>query len=182
MQIPPSTFSTAAITNRTQSSTSPETGVRIEFKPGEDNVSSGNRSGNTLEVSISTPARQASTEVTRQQVTDRLETRLQKKALNQLSNGATDLRPLARKALVENTDINSSDIKQLATLRNQQRLAETYLNATPNNSNQANTTVTNVAASNNGANIYNQAVDAYVKQTLFFSSIENATSRFSTEA
>lgn len=154
-------------------------GVVIDIQPSEDNVEIGDRSSNTAEVSITTPSREASRSVSREQAIDGLDRRLQRQVINQL-NTSQGISQFALRAL-QQIDTNFEDISEVSTLLHQRELANTYLNASsanslPNTSNPDNT------AGNNGAAIYNNAVNAYIKQTLLFSTLESASSRFSTTA
>lgn len=161
------------------------TGISIEIGAGEDNVSSGDRSNNTAELSVTTPNRQVSAEISREQVVNGLESRSQQQAISQLTsaNGRQGSNPLTRAALLS-SDISGDDLSDIATIRRQRQLLNTYVNATPQNNNTSlnNDASNNATSANKGGSLYNNAVDAYVKQTLFFSGLDKATSGFSTKA
>lgn len=60
-------------------------GVVIKIQPSEGNVETGDRSSNTAEVSITTPSREASRSVSREQAVDGLDRRVQRRVINQLN-------------------------------------------------------------------------------------------------
>ena len=182
MNISASSLSVATrqTTQPAQTQNEPVKGVRIDITPGEDNVDTGDRSNNTLEVSVTTANREASTEITREQAANGLETRAQKRAAEQYLGSNQSLNPLTLRAL-QQSDVDSGDISEIATLRRQKQLAETYLNASPNNT-PSNTFTPSSPSSGSGSSLYNQAVDAYIKQTLFFSAVDKAGSTISTKA
>jgi len=182
MLIPPSPTTTAISSRRLSQgpANTPDSSARIEITAGEENVSSGDRSNNSVNVSITTPAREASTIITREQATNQLETRFQNQAINNVASINTGVNQFALSAL-QNSNADSGGLENFLTVRNQQRLAQTYLNATPTNNTQA-STITPTLNINNGANIYNQAADAYIQQTLFFSGVERVATNISTDA
>jgi len=165
----------------TQATSAPTSGVRIEVQPGEGNVANGNRSKNTIEVSAATANRETSTVISREQAINSVERRLQQNTLNQLTSNKPAPNTL-KVAALPSSNIDTGAVAEIATLRNQQRLAQTYLNATPSNSSQPSLNTTNTSTGNGGVDLYNKAVGAYVKQALFFSGVDNIKSGISTKA
>ena len=154
-------------------------GIVIEIQPSEDNVDAGNRSGNSANVTITTASREVSTSVSREQAIDGLDRRFQRQAINQLDSNQ-GINPLRLRAL-QQSNINADDVSEIATLRRQRELANTFLtnsaaNTVQNPGNSGN------ATGNTGTDLYINAVNAYIRQTLLFSSKDSATSQFSTTA
>lgn len=154
-------------------------GIVIEIQPSEDNVDAGNRSGNSANVTITTASREVSTSVSREQAIDGLNRRFQRQAINQLDSNQ-GINPLRLRAL-QQSNINADDVSEIATLRRQRELANTFLtnsaaNTVQNPGNSGN------ATGNTGTDLYINAVNAYIRQTLLFSSKDSATSQFSTTA
>lgn len=159
-----------AVNQNEPSDQKPGQGVVIEIKPTEGNVSQGDRSSNSATVSITTPNREASTEITREQFFNGVERRA-------LQNSLTGTGGIAQPD------------PELAALNFQKSLAQTYAASYTNSLNPYNSTGSSSyspapysAAPANGAALYNQALDTYVKQTLFFSAADQAGSSFSSKA
>lgn len=146
-----------------------ERGVVIEIQPSEGNVSDGDRSQNTAEISITTTNNQFAAEVSREQFFNGVERRLTENTLdNALGNSPTSSLPLSPEA---------------AALSFQSSLLQTYSASTQyaNNLNAIGTESSPYNASNpsgpssqqasNAVAAYNEAVDSYINQTLFFSAI-----------
>ena len=152
-------------------------GVTIQVKPSDTNVKSGDRSNNSLEVSVTTEKTQVSTEVSREQALSGLERQLQKRVIDQATGGnSPNTSRLAARA-IQNTEINPAKVNDLASVRNQKKLAETYLNVATDTNPSSNS-----VSSTDGAALYNQAINSRIKQTLFFSGAEKASSSFHTKA
>ncbi len=155
--------------------TTPESGVTIELRRGDDNVTSGDRSQNTLEISVTTPNNRVSTEITREQGAQLVERRLQLNALESLAGGnSNDPNALAVAALRSGL-VDSSDLTQVAIARNQQQLAQSYLEASTGNNTGGVQPGVPAAPTTDPVQLANNAVDAYVRQTLFFSSTAQST-------
>ena len=158
-----------------QSSSSASRGLTIEFRPGANNVNSGNRSDNTVEVTVTTPNRQATTEVSREQLIGYTENRLQQRALDSVAGDNTRDPALLGLAAVRSGAISSSDLNQVATARNQQQLAEAYLGAAGGTNQGGYQAPSNQGPTTDPVQIANNAVDAYIRQTLFFSDTAQAS-------
>ena len=149
---------------------SSEKGVVIEITPSEGNVTAGDRSNNSATVSITTPNREASTEISREQFFNGVERRALQNTLTG-AGGVPQTNP------------------ELAALGFQQSLATTYAASYSNALNPANSSNSSLyspapysSSPANGAALYNQAVNTYIKQTLFFSATDQAGSSFSSKA
>ncbi len=151
--------------------------LTIEITPGEDNVSSGDKSQNTAQISITTPDKELEFEVNREQVFNAVERRSLKKAVTQ--PGDQGLSPLAKAAALESGALDSQEAQALATAKMTQDKIDTYSKATQ----QANSIYGNDDSddsfdyystddSNTAVQNVNDARSAYYKQELFFSTLD----------
>ena len=150
-----------------QAPSAPSPGVSIEIRPGENNVDTGDRSQNTLEVEVTTANRQAATEVSREQILGFTENRLQQRALESVTGNPRSNATAVGILAVQSGAVSSSDINQVATAHNQQQAAQAYLDAASGSS--APGLQANPGPSTDPVQLANTAVDAYVRQTLLFS-------------
>lgn len=157
----------------------PNSALSIEIEPDESNVDTGDRSSNRAEVTVTTPNREASFMVSREQAIEGLDRRFQRQALTQIAPDQA-ISPRVLQAL-QQSDVSSEDISEVAILRRQRERVNTYLDSSSANTGQNNSNPANTMG-NNGADLYNKAVNAYVKQTLFFSAVDRAEAGFSTTA
>ncbi|MBL4744142.1 MAG: hypothetical protein JKX87_05840 [Cycloclasticus sp.] len=159
-------------------STAPSSGVVIEIKPGENNVSQGDRSHNTLEVNISTEAKQLSAEVTREQVFNGVEQRSKEKAVKQALGGSSfgpSPNPLLLAAAKSGDVGGNGELKDLGGALYQRKAAQAYLSVYQNGIGSVSSADSNFTSSspiNNGVELATQATNAVIKQTLFFSAID----------
>lgn len=181
---------TAASQLRSNQQSESTSGVIIEIAPGSDNVKSGDRSKNTADISVTTPKASFSTEVSREQTINAVEKKIQKNTLQQLTGNNNGGANLLLVATLKSDAVDTQQLNGLGEAIYQNKLAKTYINAyqgnsistyTPSNS-YNNSFNSSKSASNDGIGLANQAVDAYIKQTLFFSGVEQAKSTFSTTA
>ena len=115
MHIPSSVHSNTFSQASASLSSNTTQGVVIELKPGTDNTSEGDRSKNTVEISVTTPNKTLSTEVSREQFVSGIERRAQKQALEQLTGGnSVSVNPLLL-AAAKNGNIDTEQIGDLAT-------------------------------------------------------------------
>ena len=148
--------------------------LTIEITPGEGNVSSGDKSQNTAQISITTPDKELAFEVSREQVFNAVERRSLKKAVTQPGNQG--LSPLAKAVALESGALDSPEARALATAKMAQDKIDTYSKATQ----QANSIYGNDDSfdysstddSNNTVQKVNDAKNAYHKQELFFSTLD----------
>ena len=169
----PSTAPNSSLQSNAQGApAAPTSGVVIEIKPGESNVSEGNRSQNTLEVSISTAARQLSTEVTREQAIAGVEQRIQKKAVKQALGGPSIVGGSNALLVVaaQSGEVGSGELKDLSSALYQRKLAQTYLSVYQNGVASGNGNSNSPASS--GVELASQASNAIIKQTLFFAAVD----------
>ena len=175
---------------RSNQETGNKTGVLIEITPGTDNVKSGDRSSNVAEVSVTTPNTSFSTEVSRDQVVNAVEHKIQKNIAQQLTGSNNRASNPLLIAAVKSDNMDTKQLNDLGTAIYQNRLAKTYINAYQNNSNSiytpsplyVNSSNPTKSPSNAGVGLANQAVDVYIKQTLFFSGVDQIKSTFSATA
>ena len=184
MHIPSSAPSNTFSQGSSSLSSNTTQGVVIEIKPGAGNTPEGDRSDNVAEISVTTPNKTLSTEVSREQFVSGIERRAQKQALEQLTGGnSVSVNPLLL-AAAKNGNIDTEQVGDLATVLYQRRLAQTYVNAYQGNSSSLysptpSTSNIGLASTKPTVDFVNQATNAYIKQTLFFSSIDQAKSTFS---
>ena len=138
--------------------------VVIEITPGEENVSSGDLSGNTAQISITTPENELEFEVSREQVFNAVERRTYKNILQQPSGN----RSLRNAALAQQLD--DGDLASLAYLNVKQSQIDTYSQATQNNPYTGSSQ--DSSSSTDSVQKYNEAKNAYMKQVFVFSTID----------
>ena len=150
----------------------------LVIEPGENNVAEGDKSNNTATITLTTPKREASVEVSREQAFDFIALRAQRKALLSYLSPQPSGSPLVKLAVLNNADIEQGDVAPLAEELFKRKRLQTYADVvTGNTSNNQ----PGYSAPSTGVDIYNNAVDAYIKQTLFFSRADQAQG-FSTSA
>ncbi len=167
------------IQGNTNYSTPPKTGVSlnqdnekkivIEITPGDDNVTSGDRSKNTAQISITTPNNEFEAEVSREQVFNAVERRTYKNILQQPGDSPS----IIKGALVAQSDLDSEDIATFAYLNVKQDQIETYSNATQNSPYNTETSQSNDSSEPENWQKYNEAKNAYMK-SLFIVSKANS--------
>ncbi len=168
------TTTTSAV--RTETEENEKKGITIEITPGENNVDSGDRSQNTAVISVTTPENELQAEVTREQVFDTVERRHYKKLADQaLGNDSSD-RTLLKAAAVKNAEgLEASDIYQAAYLNVKQDQIDTYRTATENSIYNNDSSSSSSSQNNDdlsGAQAYNEAKNAYMKQEFVFSTLD----------
>ena len=172
--LPSTTPNSSSQSNAQGAPAAPTSGVVIEIKPGESNVSEGNRSQNTLEVSISTAARQLSTEVTREQAIAGVEQRIQKKAVKQALGGPSIVggsNPLLLVA-AKSGEVGNGELKDLGGALYQRKVAQTYLSIYQNGISSGNGNSSSNSPASSGVELASQASNAYIKHTLFFATVD----------
>ena len=113
----------------------PQAGVVITISPGTDNVTSGDRSENTAQITVETPERSGSTEVAREDVMAGVEVRLQRRTLTQVTGGAPASSPLARAALsgaAQSGAIDPGAVTDLVLAVNQRNLNQQAISSHQN--------------------------------------------------
>lgn len=130
--------------------------IVIEIKPGEDNVSSGDKSKNTAQISITTPNRELEAEVSREGVFNAVERRTYRKMANQALGGDQDNNSLIKRALaVKSGVVDKENLEELAYLKVKKDQIQTSSTQTSSPLQQ-----------------YNDAKNSYMKQQLVFSKIK----------
>lgn len=148
--------------NNSVTQDNPESGLVIEITPSDDNVSSGDRSQNTALINVTTPNKELSTEVSREQFFYAVQKKAYQNAYGQDTDGKLTANPYSN--------------PELTSLAFQKSLAQTYAasysNITSMNSygpgypDYGNAYSTPFA---NGVAAYGAAMNSYIKQTLYFS-------------
>ena len=154
--------------------------VIIELSKGKDNVEQGSKSQNTLEVNVKTPNKEVQLEVSRSQAVDLVERRITKNAINAYTGNNNDSKTSPVKAAaIKSNNIDSSDLEELATLKNKKKQADYFMAANQTtNTNYGSSSSSNMYSNSNTnqpqnmLSEVNQAMKAYTKQTLFFSTVD----------
>jgi hypothetical protein len=148
--------------------------ITIEITPGEDNVDSGDRSQNTAVISVTTPENEFQAEVTREGVFDAVERRNDKKLADQALGNDSDDRTLLKAAALQNSEeLEPYDIQQAAYLNVKQDQIDTYRTATENSIYNNDSSSSSQDTNNtSGAQAYNEAKNAYMKQEFIFSTLD----------
>lgn len=158
--------------NNGASDTAPDKSVTITIKASDVNVSEGDRSNNSAQVSLSTPTKELQAEVTREQTARVIGIRSLNKALGQVVNTSNPVQPSVARAIGASAD--ADDLLAIASSLNQTKLANTYLavkqNGTPGvQASGVPPQTIGIDSPASGTDLYNQAVDSRIRQTLVFS-------------
>lgn len=173
----PSYTSPATSAVRTETEENEKKGIIIEITPGENNVDSGDRSQNTASISVTTPENEFQAEVTREGVFDAVERRHYKKLADQVFENDNNGSTLRKAAVVQNSEeLEPSDIYQAAYLNVKQDQIETYRTATENSiyndDSSSDSSSSQDTYDSSGAQAYNEAKNAYMKQEFVFSTLD----------
>ena len=169
MQIPSATQSLVSASVSSQARAN-EPALTVEITPNENNTDTGDRSQNSVDVVVTTPNAQRSAEVTREQAVNRLETRL----LRNVVGGGNTISPAQALLLSQADQLNTDGLEDIYNLRRQQALVSAYLGGSPNNSNSTPSIGLSPNQPAGPQQLYNNALDAYIKQTIFFSTVERS--------
>ncbi len=172
-------INSALRTSNIASTTNKTSGVNIAITPNENNVKTGDKSDNKATVAVTTPNKSGSVEIGREQAVNSYVRHTQINMLKDVSNINSGASPLTLYAL-NNSDIDSSDISNLATVNSQKKMAETYVETTKQiNNSQESSGPTNPTEAQD---LYKKASSAYIKHSLFFAGVDKASSGFTTKA
>jgi hypothetical protein len=160
-----------------------EASLSVTVTPDSDNVSSGDRSANSVIVNIATPKKEVDVTVTREQAVNKLETRSLKNTLNHaIGNPQPNSNPVKSLLItnaISNGDIDDGNVRETAGDLYSAKLtydtAQFALNTF--NENSSKTSPSPVPSSNNDSEngfvaLHNQATNYYIKSTLFFSAAD----------
>lgn len=149
--------------------------IVIEVTSGEKNVTSGDRSNNTAQISITTPNRESEFEISREHAFNALEIRAQKKILNQAIGQPSGNSPLVKRAAIAQSGVvENENLEELAYLKVKKDQVQIAQNVSASNSSGN----INEGSSGNSSQTtpplaqLNEAQDAYMKQQLVFSTID----------
>ncbi len=148
--------------------------IVIEIKPGEDNVSSGDKSKNTAQISITTPNRELEAEVSREGVFNAVEKRTYRKMANQALGGGQNNNSLIKGALaVKSGVVDKENLEELAYLTVKKDQIQTYSTATQNSPYGTTNTGQQASSTQTSSPLqqYNDAKNSYMKQQFVFSKI-----------
>lgn len=173
----PSNPAPAVSTVQTEPEENGKKGITLEITPGENNVDSGDRSQNTAVISLTTPENEFQAEVTREGVFDAIERRHYKNITDQAFGNNDNGNPLRKAAVVQNSEeIEPQDIQQAAYLNVKQDQIDTYRAATENsiynNDSSSSSSSSQDTYDSSGAQAYNEAKNAYMKQEFVFSTLD----------
>jgi hypothetical protein len=173
----PSYSTPANSTVQTKPEESEQKGITIEITPGENNVDSGDRSQNTAVLSITTPENELQAEVTREGIFDVVERRNYNKLADQAFGNDDSGNTLRKAAVVQNSEeLEPYDIQQAAYLKVKQDQIDTYRTATENSIYNDDSSSSSSSSQNDddssGAQAYNEAKNAYMKQDFIFSTLD----------
>ncbi|MCP3943019.1 MAG: hypothetical protein GY710_16240 [Desulfobacteraceae bacterium] len=159
-----------ASTKPPQPSQDDQNKIVIEIKPGEDNVSSGDKSQNTAQISITTPDKEMEVQVSREEAFNVVERRTELKMAEEVLGGTSNNNHLIAGALaVKSGAVDSEELEELAYLKVKEDQIQTYANATNDTQQQNNSSQTSSPLQQ-----YNDAQNAYMKQQLVFSKIDQS--------
>lgn len=149
--------------------------VTLTITPGANNVSEGDRSQNTAKISLTTPNREITAEVTRENA---LSAAVRKAQLDAINPG-NDPDIIRTSLLLKNAGVEVDDLRELAGALYSRKQINQYIGAIPGLSPIS--TNSNDSSSTTAAELYGQAQSSYIKQTLFFSKIDQRGSLVNTE-
>lgn len=103
---------------------------------------------------------------------------------NAISNaiGVPDRSPVKNAILLENAGIEREEIQDVALAVGKQRRVSNLLDASSNLGQSSNNKQDSSQNNKNGVNIANNAIDAYIKQTLFFSQLDRVSDSINVRA
>ncbi len=163
-------------------SASQHSGIVVEISPGADNVSSGDRSQNSAQISISTPNKSIETEISRAQFFDSVERRAQKNIAQAYSGQENNVGGKRKYLAAQSGALQNDSVEALATTRLKKNQASAYAasyqKASSFYENPSTTSATSSSnnspsyQTNNALNAYNQAQQSAIKQELVFSTID----------
>ena len=150
----------------------------LSITPDQDNVSTGDKSSNSVSVSLSTPTNEVTTNVTREQAVNRIEKNLTRKAVESVlgvgRQGINPVRTAVVAKTISNGDIGSGELQETAVnlieAKYKFQTAQFALNQFSNEPDNS-----SVNPSNNQPGFVNVASDAtnfYIRSQLAFSTID----------
>lgn len=155
-------------------STAVSKSISLVVVPGEGNVDDGDKSKNTAQITLAAPKKEVSAEISREQAFDFVGLISQRKALlSYLSPQPSGSVPLKIAAL-KNSGIEKGDAAPLAEELITRKQIQAYYNGVNTLIDNDKNSGSNNTAPSNDVDLYNKAVDVYIKQTLFFSRLDNA--------
>jgi len=157
--------------------------LSITVTPGSNNVTSGDRSANSVTVNIATPKKEAEVTVTREQAVNKLETRLLKNTLNNTighpKSNPDPVKSLLITNAISNSDLDNGEVREKVGDLYSTKLAydtaqfalDTF-NTTPPETSLYASPSSNGDSENQFVALSNQATNYYIKSTLFFSATD----------
>ncbi len=141
--------------------------VIVKITPGEENVSAGDKSQNTAQISVTTPNNTYSAEVSRSQVMARAEQQMKQEALEGVfgSDSGSD-NALRNAALLQNGALGNDTVAAAVNGNMQQNLLDNYTDAASDSAPKAQQDEQSFEQK------YQEASNAYIKQELFFSTVD----------
>jgi len=160
-----------------------EPALSITVTPDSNNVTSGDKSANSVTVNIATPEKEVDATLTREQTVNRLETKLLKNTLNNaIGNPKPALGPVKTLLIadaVSNIDVEEGDVRETAVDLYSTKLAydtAQFAFDTFNENSPETPSYTNSSSNSESENLFvslsNQATDYYIKSTLLFSATD----------
>ena len=157
--------------DRSNSVKQSEPGVVIEITPSDENVLSGNRSQNSAEINVTSQNNEFSTEITREQFFNSLERRSYQNAYG----SATSSSNLYQNPETASLAFQQSLSKTYATSYSYANNMYSYGYSTPSPYSSSSIYQSSYSSQSaygaNGVAMYNQAMNSYIQQSLFFSAV-----------
>lgn len=151
----------------------PNTGVRnngrrmsVEITPNAGNVSSGDKSQNAAEVSISTPNQEQSIELTREQAISSVQFQMTQNALERAGVPNVDKNPVKKALFIESGGFENETVQNIAVGRHAINTIDTYQNVSENS-------IYNTEEETSSQEKYQEASNAYIKQSLLIEKSES---------
>jgi len=154
--------------------------LSITVTPDSNNVSSGDRSANSVTVNIATPKKEVDATVSREQAVNKLETKLLKNTLNNKGgnpkSGPGPVKSFLIKDAITNSDSDNGDVREKTVDLYSTKLAydtaqfalDTF-NTTPSETSLYASPPSSSDSENQFVALSNQVTNYYIKSTLFFS-------------
>lgn len=156
-----------------QATPPPVRNPNVSITPGEDNVSDGNKSQNSVVVSLSVAGQDLSKEVTRQEFVDGQQSNAEDQAKEAYVKSSVeaqqnDLQDIAdTRDLIEKTDASQEQVVNYAYQQSQAELAEDFLSQSASDDDDDNTSSSSEQINDDFLELSQQAAESNKRRTFF---------------
>lgn len=146
----------------------------LEITPGEENDSSGDRSQNTIQFNVQAPNNEFSAELSREQLTERLNNRFTRQAVEGAIGNDNNSSPIAQDIALQSSAGDTAEA--VIQGRQTQNNFDIYTNAVENSEDKRTSSAPPQSREQAAEviNTYNGYQQQVIKQDIFFSRVENS--------